>query len=185
MFENRKSRTSTNPSGGTTGPREIDITDKRSQKLGARRLFGTLSSFALLAGIGGTCSTALAAVDCDTGPCPGTLPSIWADRSATLDGMVRILGWNLVPESDYQIVVVLPDGSAIVDGFVTTDAEGDFLGDDYDLTPEEVALLTAGQPHVCVADQALIGVYEVRAYEWLWSGDPTDVPVASTTFLHN
>lgn len=123
--------------------------------------------------------------DCGLDPCPGTAPTIWPDRSATIDNTMRILGWNLLPETDYQIIMVLPDGSVMSSGFVTADSEGDILGDEYDLKPEEAARLTAGQPHVCEVVPAVTGVYQVRAYRNLWSGNLAEAPIAATTFLHN
>jgi hypothetical protein len=128
----------------------------------------------------------LAAEDCGDSPCPGTQPAIWPDRSATLDdGVIRILGWNLLPQTPYDVVIVLPGESAVAYGPVFTDAEGDLLGNDYNLPPEEAALLTEGQPYSYVADPALTGVYEVRIYAEAWGGDLAEVPVATTTFLHN
>ena len=99
---------------------------------------------------------------------------------------MRILGWNLQPGTNYQVVVLKPDGQTIPSlPIVTTDGEGDFLGDDYHLTPEERAVLTSGQPHVVSTDTSENGTYEVRVYVEPWSGSLEDVPVASTTFFQN
>jgi hypothetical protein len=96
-----------------------------------------------------------------------------------------ILGWNLLPETPYQVVLLPPDGSVPLLSYVTTDTEGDFLGDDYELTQEERELLPAGQPHVVHTDLSKSGTYEVRIYLDPWTGNIADAPVASATFLQN
>lgn len=122
-------------------------------------------------------STGYAAIDCGPDPCPGTLPATWPHPSATVEGSVRILGWNLAPSTLYEIVLVQPDGTARSTGYVTTDIEGDFIGR-FDGA--------YGQPYVCtVGDLALRGIYEVLVYLSPWSGSLDEVPVATTSFHHN
>ena len=152
-----------------------------------RRLPGYLLAAGLALGMGWA-SIGLAAEDCGASPCPGTLPAIWPQRSATIGNTMSILGWNLAPNEEYQIVVVAPDNESIIwnaEEFVVTDEEGDFLGDEYDLPPEEAATLP-GRPHqIFLDDLSAEGTYEVRAYLYLWNGDLEEPPVATTTFYHN
>jgi hypothetical protein len=123
--------------------------------------------------------------DTDT-ECTSSEPSIWPRQSKSYeDGSMPILGWNLVPDTSYQVVTLPPDGSVPTIAYVTTDSEGDFLGDDYELTQEERDLLSAGQPHVVRTAPTLNGVYEVRIYLDPWTGSLDEAPVASTTFLQN
>jgi len=122
-------------------------------------------------------STGYAAIDCGPDPCPGTLPATWPHPSATVEGSIRILGWNLAPSTLYEMVLVQPDGTAMSTGYVTTDIEGDFLGrfDDVD-----------GQPYVCaVPDLGVLGIYQIWIYPSPWSGSLDEVPVAATSFYHN
>lgn len=115
-------------------------------------------------------STGYAALDCGTEPCPGTLPSIWSHPSKTVDGEVRVLGWNLSPSTIYGVVLVQPDGTALTVGSVVTDSEGDFLGSN-----------GAGdsQAFLCqVPDLELTGVYQVQL-------NLNNSSVAATTFYHN
>ncbi|MGD8265113.1 MAG: hypothetical protein PVF23_04335 [Chromatiales bacterium] len=98
---------------------------------------------------------------------------------------MQILGWNLNPDSDYQVVVLSPDGSGSHMSYITTDTEGDILGDDYELTAEQRASLTSGQPALVYTDMSKTGIYEVRIYLQPWTGTLDDAPVASTTFLQN
>ena len=114
-----------------------------------------------------------------------TAPAIWPAKSKASGGTMEIMGWNLHPETDYQVVVLSPDGSGADMSYLTTDNEGDFLGDDYELTAEERAALTAGQPVLVYTDMSQTGIYEVRIYLQPWTGTLDDAPVASTTFLQN
>jgi hypothetical protein len=106
--------------------------------------------------------------DCG-GPCPGTLPAIWPDRSAPIGDIVTIYGWNLAPETTYTIAVIEPGSGAVRSEAITTDAEG--------------TLLTTPYTYM-VGDQPL-GVYEVRLYDASWGGDTAVAPIAATTFYHN
>jgi hypothetical protein len=114
-----------------------------------------------------------------------TDPAIWPAQSKASDGTMEILGWNLNPDTDYQVVVLSPEGSGSNMSYLTTDTEGDFLGDDYELTAEEREALNAGQPVLVYTDMSQTGIYEVRIYLQPWTGTLDDAPVASTTFLQN
>jgi hypothetical protein len=63
--------------------------------------------------------------------------AIWPAQSKASGGAMEIMGWNLNPDTDYQVVVLSPDGSGSDMRFLTTDNEGDFLGNDYDLRAQE------------------------------------------------
>jgi hypothetical protein len=102
-------------------------------------------------------------------------PGIWPERSAAMANSIRVLGWNLDPLTEYEFVMALPDGSIEIGGIATTSEDGDLLIDDGD---------AVGDPlHYAVGD--VLGVYEVRAYVFPWTGDPNEAPVAATTFFHN
>jgi hypothetical protein len=112
-------------------------------------------------------------------PCPGTLPAIWPDRSAALNNATLIFGWNLQPLTDYQMVIVRPDRSVESD-VVRTDEEGDLLGDNVRDDGQ-----TWGSPYQYVAAADALGIYQVRAYVFPWSGDLNEPAVTTTTFYHN
>jgi hypothetical protein len=121
-------------------------------------------------------TTAQAAPDCGSEPCPGTLPAIWPHPSKTEGDTVRVLGWNLQPDTAYEVVLVHPDDIPLYSGTITSDAEGDFLGRYKGVN---------GQPYLCtVPYPAVIGVYQVRLYLSPWSGSLEEVPVAATSFYH-
>lgn len=104
----------------------------------------------------------------------GEEPAIWPDRSAAMGGNIRVLGWNLEPLTDYEFVLIAPDGSNAIGGVVTTDDEGGLLGGSEGV----------GEPF-SYSVSAPLGVYEVRAYEYPWTGDLDEAPSASTSFFHN
>jgi len=114
----------------------------------------------------GLATSMYAATDCGTDPCPGTLPNIWPERSAPLGDIIRILGWNLEPSTEYNIVFMGPDGTMESWETVITDVEGDLLKTPYStLVP------------------ILPGVYQVNLYTPDWNGDLNAIPIATTTFL--
>lgn len=88
--------------------------------------------------------------------CKGTAPEIWPERSGYQAGeAVRILGWNLAPDTDYEITVTaLADGSTATNA-VTTDDAGDLLG---------------GPAAFTAADAA--GMYEIKVQSNSGTGEP-------------
>jgi len=107
-----------------------------------------------------------AATDCTYDACPGMLPDIWPHQSAALGDTIRILGWNLDPYTEYNVVVMGPDGTLQSVESVTTDAEGDLIESPYSYLV----------PHMA-------GLYQVNLFASNWNGDLSAVPIATTTFF--
>jgi hypothetical protein len=104
--------------------------------------------------------------DCG-GPCPGTLPAIWPDRSAPLGDTVTIYGWNLTPETTYLVTVVDPE-NGVATAPVVTDQEGSLFG----------------QPFTYIVGDRAVGEYAVRLDGADWNGD-LGVPALATTTFQN
>lgn len=110
-------------------------------------------------------------------PKPGTAPAIWHHRDVPFGDTIKIQGWNLEPSTDYDVVVIWPDGSIVWgDGdcpegtetcwdVITTDEAGEILNTPYTYLAPELA-----------------GNYQVRLYPSPWEGDLEQPPIAETTF---
>ena len=98
--------------------------------------------------------------------CKGTVPAIWPERSGYFSGeAVRILGWNLAPDTTYQLIAIPPSGKTVKASPATTDAEGNL--------PADVARFVAG---------AKSGIHEVQVHPHPWSASQAGEPVARTAF---
>ena len=78
---------------------------------------------------------------------------------------VRILGWNLAPDTTYQLIAIPPSGKTVKASPLTTDAEGNL--------PADVARFVAG---------AKSGIHEVQVHPHPWSASQAGEPVARTAF---
>ena len=98
--------------------------------------------------------------------CNGTAPAIWPERSGYFSGeAVRILGWNLAPDTTYQLIAIPPSGKTVRADLLTTDAEGNL--------PADAARFTAG---------AKPGLYEVQIHPDPWQASQAGEPLARTAF---
>src|SRR5213594_2312208 len=104
-------------------------------------------------------------------------PSVWTDKADYSPGeTVTIFGADFSAGASIDVVVIRPDGS-IVMGDATFVCPGE-ASECWDT----VAADAVGSFIYHYILDGIEGLYEVRAYSTPWSGNRSDVPLASRTF---